>query len=535
MFASKAGKKAAAAAYDSNPHGIVPLGTWMEFLAPRQSDNKTKSETSIKETIIRKTTVTYGIVELLKRSKKLRDEEIRIDNFVVTVLKKPSRSWDDVKGVGMISSGLSLMIEEPSYLSVLLEEGGEDSDGRIIGRCLEVESVITPPQQNFGMHHDEDTETGLHNVWNNYLSGMNALAAVAEESNRCHLFARLLYELFTHEPFPTSKREPPQKRAKAHHHEQIISRANPMPQQNSDKFVLSTKPFQIPCIVRMQKLGIPASICLMTQNLLEHALRGSGRQSDDAYESLGVVCEDVQLLLLDPDRFLFDNDASQNTDDMQLLYRKEKLYGRDKEETLITDAFCRVSRGKSEAFFIGGFSGSGKSMLVDSLRDRVHAVGGYVTKHKFDAMSQEMPLKGVISAFNQVCQMIKGRARPVIAKKLSDEFGSDFGLLVRLLPSVSVLFPSAVSQSIQVGDDAVTMNATMNARSVSFTLLRFVRVVSSPRHPVVVSSSYFWFVAAVRYLQACSLDWSFLFSSFFRYIYSSFWTTCNGLIAPLSM
>jgi hypothetical protein len=50
------------------------------------------------------------------------------------------------------------------------------------------------------------------------------------------------------------------------------------------------------------------------------------------------------------------------------------------------------------------------------LRDIVNCVGGYVIKHKFDAMSQEKPLSGVISAFSQMCQMIKDRSRPVIAK-----------------------------------------------------------------------------------------------------------------------
>jgi predicted ATPase len=167
---------------------------------------------------------------------------------------------------------------------------------------------------------------------------------------------------------------------------------------------------------------------------------------------------------------------------MELLYRRGKLYGRDKEETLITDAFCRVLRGKSEAFFIGGFSGSGKSMLVNSLRDSVNCVGGYVIKHKFDAMSREKPLSGVISAFNQICHMIKDREKPVIAKRLRDEFGVDFSLLVRLLPNVSVLFPEFVSPAVDV-----EAGAKINTRSVCFTLLRFVRVVSSPRHPIMVS------------------------------------------------
>eukprot|EP00984_Skeletonema_dohrnii_P000513 scaffold169_cov122-Skeletonema_dohrnii-CCMP3373.AAC.1 len=470
------------------PHcALVPLRTWTEseakaasFADDQQQSNKNNFDLSTRESIIRKTAVAYGIIELLKRSKKLEDEEILIDNFVVTVSKQPSPSWDDIKGVGMISSGMSLMIEEPSYLSALLE--GEDRHGKIVGRCLQVELISAVPEEKLEM--PPEAEMALNNDWNDYLAGMNALAAVAEESNRCRLFARLLYELFTHEPFPddaivvgaASTTEPPKKRAKPY----VSSRKNLILTRAKGDFNSAEKPFQIPCIVRMQKLGIPASICLMTQNLLEYALRGNGRQSDDAYESLGVVGEDLHLLLLDPDRFLFDND-NQNTDNMKLLYREDKLYGRDKEETLITDAFCRVSRGKSEAFFIGGFSGSGKSMLVNSLRNRVHAVGGYTIKHKFDAMSQEEPLSGVISAFNQICLIIRGRARPVIAKKLRDEFGDDFGLLIRLLPSVIVLFPELVGPAIHE-EDAVTMNA----RSVSFTLLRFVRVVSSPRHPVML-------------------------------------------------
>jgi hypothetical protein len=480
--------KAAAAA-----NRVFPLRTWMEneegkkatSVNQQQSgqNNNNNNETSKKELIIRKTTIAYGIVELLKRSNKIKDEEIRIDNFAVSVSKKvrSSRRWDDINGVSMISSGLSLSIEEPSYLSGLLE--GEDCNGRICGRWLEVELTSTP-QEN--LTTPTEAEMALNNVMNNYLAGMNVLAAVAEESNRCHLFARLLYALFAHEPFPgdalaaavASTEEPAQKRAKSHH---VSSRKYLMLSRARGDFDRAEAPFQIPCIVRMQNLGIPASICLMTQNLLEGALRGTGGQSNDAYESLRVVGEDLHLLLLDPHRFLFDNE-NQNTDNTKLLYRRGKLYGRDKEETLITDAFCRVSRGKSEAFFIGGFSGSGKSMLVNSLRDRVNCVGGYVIKHKFDAMSQEKPLSGVISAFNQICQMIKDRSRPVIAKKLRDEFGDDFSLLMRLLPNVSVLFPGFVSPAVEVeaGD-------TMNARSVCFALLRFVRVVSSPRHPVMVS------------------------------------------------
>ena len=456
---------------------FVPLPTWMDGEAEKEeslSDQNDEHEKrrKKKESIIRKTTVAYGIVELLKRSKELDDEEIRVDNFLISVSKNvnPSqRSWDDINSVGMLSSGMWLMIEEPPYLNAIL--GREACDDRILGRFLAVE-MKSAPQENVGK--PAEAKAAPKNGLNDYhMAGMNALAAVAEESNRCHLFARLLYELYAHEPFPddaASTKEPAKKRLRSYNEYLMLP-----PEVASDEgvFEMDTIPFQIPSIVRMQKLGIPASICLMTQNLLEYVLRGNGGQSDDAYESLGVVGEDLHLLLLDPNRFLFDLD-NQNIDNMKILYREGKLYGRHKEETLITEAFCRISPGKSEAFFVSGFSGSGKSMLVNCLSDKVNVVGGYVIKHKFDVLCL-CPLSGVISAFNKLCLMIKGGDRPVIAKKLMEEFGAGVGLLIRLLPNVSALFPELVSSAtkVEAGD-------VMNARSVSFTLLRFMRAVTSP-------------------------------------------------------
>eukprot|EP00985_Skeletonema_marinoi_P001670 scaffold674_cov88-Skeletonema_marinoi.AAC.2 len=252
---------------------FVPLPTWMDSEAEKEeslSDQNDEHEKrrKKKESIIRKTTVAYGIVELLKRSKKLDDEEIRVDNFLISVSKNvnPSqRSWDDIDSVGMLSSGMWLMIEEPPYfLNAML--AGEACDDRILGRFLAVE-MKSAPQENVGK--PAEAKAAPKNGLNDYhMAGMNALAAVAEESNRCHLFARLLYELYAHEPFPddaASTKEPAKKRLRSYNEYLMLP-----PEVASDEgvFEMDTIPFQIPSIVRMQKLGIPASICLMTQNLL---------------------------------------------------------------------------------------------------------------------------------------------------------------------------------------------------------------------------------------------------------------------------
>jgi len=484
----------------NNETSLVPLRSWIKNEANKASSTdpqKRNCSNLSKESIVCQTTVAYGIVELLllreknhanasaKNNRQCLEEEIQIDNFAVCVCmnnnsKSSRRPWEDINGISMLSSGMHVSIYEPSYLNSLNPEGEEEYDVQVsMGRFLEVDLISPPP--DIATIAAADKAAGYK-------------ATVAETDRRLSLLTRVLYELFCHEPFlddallsydedcskedETSKSDhrvpPPRKKL-------MLSRAHAdFDEPNSTK--------QIPHFVHMQKRGLPASLCLMMQNLLEcDCLGDCGQQSGDAYTSLDVVAKDLHLLLFDPDRFLFDKEVNVGTsDNMQLLYKKEKMYGRDIEESLITDAFCRVSSGTSEAFFVGGFSGSGKSMLVNSLRSRVNAVGGYVIKHKFDVMSQKKPLWGVIAAFNQICQIIKDgsthQGLAVIAKQLLGEFGADFSLLMRLLPNVSLLSHEFASPAIEV--EAVE---AMNAHSVCFILLRFVRVVSSPRHPVMVS------------------------------------------------
>ena len=493
---------AADAAAANERHVQIPLRDWVQGDAAEnnlslaaakvedihQSGSSDKNEITSRESIIRKVTVAYGIVELLIRcpaNNVLLDDDakIGIDNFAVCVVDRSSSqqqqpsssSWDDIRGVCMLSSGLSLSIEEPSYLSCLFEEGGENNNHQM-GRYLEVELDAANALVGITKTDRRDKSEGK------------------EISNiRCHyLLAQILHQLFTNDDGKSlsddSHGEPAHKKAKK---------------------------------VQME---VPASICRVVQNLFESASESGG----DAYKTLEEVGKDLHLLLFDPDRFLFDREA-QSTDKMQLRFKKGKLYGRDEEETLITDTFCRVTRGKSEAFFIGGFSGSGKSMLVDTLRVNVKNVGGYVIKHKFDAMSQDRPLSGIISALNQLCLMIKKRLSPrrlaALSEKLKDDFGDDIDLLARMLSNICLLSPE--SSTLSVGAEDEDTSDKMNPRSVSFTLLRFVRLVSSPRNPIMVSNSLNF-----DNLFACCSNSHTLIPRWI--LFSSFWMTCSGLmILPL--
>jgi hypothetical protein len=60
--ASKVAAPPVATDANADAQGIVPLSTWVEFVNPPQGDDKNDLERSKRESIIRKTTVAYGIL-----------------------------------------------------------------------------------------------------------------------------------------------------------------------------------------------------------------------------------------------------------------------------------------------------------------------------------------------------------------------------------------------------------------------------------------------------------------------------------------
>ncbi|KAL3817371.1 hypothetical protein ACHAXA_005006 [Cyclostephanos tholiformis] len=230
--------------------------------------------------------------------------------------------------------------------------------------------------------------------------------------------------------------------------------------------------------------GLSASLCLVIQNLLDC---GEDDRPDNAYDSIDAVINDLHLLLLDPSRFLFNHEPVYDDNGrITLSFREHQLYGREHEVSLITETFCRVSSGKSESLFIGGFSGSGKSRLVNGLTARVDSVGGYALTHKFDQMFQEKSMLDMVALFNDLCLLIKENSSQqdllVLVNHLATVFSSDWSTLAQLLPNIKALVPHLE----RFADGKEDLDNQMNVRSICFTLQRFNRVVSSATHPVML-------------------------------------------------
>jgi hypothetical protein len=363
---------------------------------------------------------------------------------------------------------MSVNIIEPSYLAGGDDDGQEDD----MGGYLEAEFPYLPESDDVAVFVNQ-----------------------SEEDNRCHLFGVLLHELFFCCPPPSvGSTRLLRRHNKGDGSESVPEDVNASPESARKKtrlldlpkatsflnFETSEQPHKSSHTLEDRR--VPSSLHLVIQNLLDCG----ERSSENAYDSLNAAIHDFHLLLFDPSRFLFDKKPTYDDDGkIKLSFRERQMYGRENEVSLITDAFCRVTGGAIESFFIGGFSGSGKSTLVNGLTERVNMVGGYVLAHKFDQMSTEKPMLEVIALFNDLCLLIREKSSQegllVIVNDLIRDFGSDLSILARLLPNIKVLSPQLIS-----ADDEQESDNQMNLQSISFTLQRFIRAISTETNPVVL-------------------------------------------------
>jgi len=80
----------------------------------------------------------------------------------------------------------------------------------------------------------------------------------------------------------------------------------------------------------------------------------------------------------------------------------EKLYGREREIQQLLAAFERVAQGNSEMMLVAGFSGIGKTVVVNEVHKPIVRKHGYFSKGKFDQFNRNIPFSAFVQAFRDL-------------------------------------------------------------------------------------------------------------------------------------
>ncbi|WP_394846771.1 AAA family ATPase [Pendulispora brunnea] len=159
----------------------------------------------------------------------------------------------------------------------------------------------------------------------------------------------------------------------------------------------------------------------------------------------------------------------------------QKLYGRDSEAAALLVAFDRVVVGRPELLLVAGYSGVGKSALVNEIHKPIARRRGYFVSGKFDQFDRSVPYAPITHAFRELVRQVlteRDEALAVWRQRLSSALGSNGQVIVDRIPELELV----------IGPQPAVPELAAAESQNRFVLVfqNFVRVFCSGDRPLVV-------------------------------------------------
>jgi diguanylate cyclase (GGDEF)-like protein len=159
----------------------------------------------------------------------------------------------------------------------------------------------------------------------------------------------------------------------------------------------------------------------------------------------------------------------------------QTLYGRETEVDALLSAFQRISTGPSEMLLVTGYSGIGKSALVNEVHKPIVAGRGRFVSGKFDQYRRNVPYSSLIQAFGQLIRQLLGEPEHQVrawAASLRAALGANLGVIAELIPELMVL--------VGATEPVAALAPVESQNRLNRLFQRFVRVFASQAHPLVL-------------------------------------------------
>jgi len=159
----------------------------------------------------------------------------------------------------------------------------------------------------------------------------------------------------------------------------------------------------------------------------------------------------------------------------------QKLYGREPEVANLLTAFDRASQGNSEVMLIAGYSGIGKSALVQEIYKPITQKRGYFISGKFDQFQRNIPYSSLIQAFTGLIRQLLTTTEAEInlwREKLLNALGVNAQIIIDVISEVELI----------IGKQPPVIELPPQEAQNRFNLVlqNFITVFTQKEHPLVM-------------------------------------------------
>jgi diguanylate cyclase (GGDEF)-like protein len=219
--------------------------------------------------------------------------------------------------------------------------------------------------------------------------------------------------------------------------------------------------------------ALPGALLGIVQRLLE-------KNADQRYQSMQVLRRDLEACrtgLDDP----APAQAPRLSDHDGRFMVPQTLHGRERSIAALLAAFDRSAAGACELLLVAGYSGIGKSAVVNEVQKPIVARRGCFLAGKFDQFQRDVPYAPLVQAFQGLVRQLLGEPDDVLlqwAGKLRGALGGGLAVMAELIPQLALVVGPI--------EPAPALPADQAQQRLDRVFPRFVDVFASAAHPLVL-------------------------------------------------
>jgi predicted ATPase/signal transduction histidine kinase len=221
--------------------------------------------------------------------------------------------------------------------------------------------------------------------------------------------------------------------------------------------------------------AVPRALSALVMKLL-------AKNAEDRYQSAHGIKADVEACVT---FFTTGEHAAAvslgSLDIPDILHVPQKLYGRAPEVELLLQAFDRASAGRPELVLISGYSGIGKSAVVNEIHKPIVRTQGFFISGKYEQYKRDIPYFALTRAFQALLRQLLTGSQASVAGwrgRLVAALGPHGRLITDVIPEVEII----------IGEQppVVEMGPAEAQARFREVFQRFVEVFAQAEHPLVL-------------------------------------------------
>jgi predicted ATPase/GAF domain-containing protein len=159
----------------------------------------------------------------------------------------------------------------------------------------------------------------------------------------------------------------------------------------------------------------------------------------------------------------------------------QKLYGREEELRQLLAAFDTVVQGRSQLLLVAGYSGIGKSVLVQEVYKPITEKRGYFIAGKFDQFQRNVPYSAVVQAFRDLVRQLLTETQSQLddwKTQILMAVGNNGQVIIELIAEVELILGPQPA--------VPTLPPTESQNRFNLVFQNFIKVFCQADHPLVI-------------------------------------------------